>query len=300
MSSKPCLIAALTVVASCADARGREEIATSGTLTLVREKNLADLLPADMRYEASGVALHGGSLRIVFDDSTRVADVDPGLSSAVLGPGSKSASQYEGITVATSPAPKTYVVKEGAGGRGAIVTVDDQGTVLSNEPTDIDFAGSDKGLEGIAWLDDVERLLVLCEANGCGRPGPAAEHGLIKSLRHEPGSWVTETTLELPAQAAFDDYSDLALLPEGDGRHRLAVLSQESAAVWIGVLTTKPLALSSPGIVYGFPKAAGKTQYCSLEGIAFLDPTTVALVSDRSKSHGGCTKAEAVHIFALP
>ncbi|MDB4938446.1 MAG: hypothetical protein JWP87_5418 [Labilithrix sp.] len=301
MKPKALLVAALAVATSCGDgeAKNGHEVATSGTLTLLRERNLAELLPPAEHYEASGIALANGSLRVVFDNSTRVAQVDLALSTAALGPGSESASQYEGIAIATRSEAKTYVVKEGAGSQSAIVTLDEQGRLLSTEPTDLAFAAGNKGIEGIAWLDDIDRMLVLCEANSCGAGDSSRGHGLIKSVRREAGSWRTETTLALPALADFDDYSDLAVLADDDGSYHVAVVSQQAAALWLGVLTTRPLALRLPGVVYGFPKAGGKTQYCSLEGVTFLDKATFALASDHSKNSGGCTKAEAIHVFAI-
>lgn len=290
------------LVASCSDdeTRDQNEIATSGTLTLLREKSFSDLVGSG-EYEASGVVLQDGMLRVVFDNSTRVASVDVTLASAALGAGDQSASQYEGVTLATQPAKRTYVVTEGsAGGRSSILTIDERGKVVATEPTDVEFVGVDKGLEGIAWLDDVQRLLVLCEANSCGSGDVRPGHGVVRSLRHERGSWVTEATLALPELAAFADYSDLALLAEGDARWRIAVVSQESSALWLGTLTTKPLRIADAGVVYGFPTAGKKTQYCSLEGVTFLNAKTIALVSDRAKKSDDCTKAEAIHVFAIP
>jgi hypothetical protein len=301
MTNKPLLLASVLVAASsCGDAPSHEAaVQTSTTLTLLREKNLAELLPSG-EYEASGVALHGGALRVVFDNRTDVADVDVSLASAVLGPGKKSASQHEGITIATRPVARTYVLTEGAGARSEIVILAANGEVIAKEPTDISFPDADKGLEGIAWLDDIERMLVLCEANSCGIGDDSPGHGKIKSLRHEGNAWFTESVLPLPSIAAFADYSDLAVRDEGGGTYTIAVLSQESSALWLGTLTTKPLAIPTAGSVHGFPKAGGKTQYCSLEGATFLDAKTIALVSDGRKKSDACTKAEAVHVFALP
>jgi hypothetical protein len=300
MHTRLWLLTALALSASCSDEKTGPEVVTSGTLTLVRERSLSELLPTNGHYEASGIALRKGMLRVVFDNSTRVADVDLMLSAGTLGPGGKADSQYEGITIATRPASMIYVVKEiGAGGRGMIVSLDDQGALVATEPTDTTFSG-DKGLEGIAWLDDIERLLVLCEEGSCGAGDTGPGHGLLKALRHESGSWVTETTLALPALANFDDYSDVAVLPEPDGTYRIAVLSQETSALWLGALTTRPLAISGPGVVYGFPKAAAGLRYCSLEGVTFIDRTTFAIASDRHKDDRGCSKGESVHVFALP
>ena len=301
MQTRLWLAAALAITfVSCSD-DARREVATAGTLTLLRERNLSELLPSNERYEASGIAILDGSLHVVFDNRTQVATVDLSLSTARLGPGAKARSEYEAITIAPHPSAKRYIAKEiGAGGRGAIVTVDTEGRLLSTEPTDISFPDESKGLEGIAWLDDVERLLALCEANSCGDGDESPGHGVVKALRHEGNAWVTETTLALPRRADFDDYSDLAVLMEASGTYRIAVLSQESSALWLGTLTTKPMAFTDAGVVYGFPRAAGRVQYCSVEGVTFVDRATVAVVSDRARDEIGCSKAEAIHVFTIP
>jgi hypothetical protein len=301
MQKRLWLLPALAIASSCGGDEARREIATSGTLTLVRERDLAELLPGKDHYEASGIAFQNGILKVVFDNRTHVAEIDLPLQTATLGAGAKSQSQYEGITIATRPTAKTYIVKEAlTDGRGGIVTLDPQGNVVSTEATDIHFPDENKGLEGLAWLDDIERLLVLCEANSCGEGNQSPGHGVIHVLRHEGASWLTESTLTLPSRADFDDYSDVAVMPESEGRYRMAILSQETSALWLGELTTTPLAIEGPGVVYGFPRTGGIVSYCSLEGVTFVDRNTLALVSDRSKGGDGCSKGEAIHVFAVP
>jgi hypothetical protein len=294
--------AALTIVVGCGETGTSTDQAINAapTLTLVRERNFTDLLPAG-RYEGSGVTLQQSSLRVVFDNRTEVASIDLDLSKGTLGSGNVSKSQYEGITAATRPSSRLYVVKEiGAAGRGAIVTLDETGKRVATETTDISFSDEQKGLEGIAWIEDVERLLVLCEAKSCGAKGKGTGGGMIKSLRHESDAWVTEATLDLPAKANFEDYADLAVMKESGGPYRVAVISQESSALWLGAITMSPPAIADEGVVYAFPRDAGNIVYCSLEGVTFIDRDTFALVSDIPKDTGRCTKAEAVHVFKLP
>ena len=116
------------------------------------------------------------------------------------------------------------------------------------------------------------------------------------------GQWLTEATLNVPVQADFIDYSDRALFDDGDGSFTAAVVSQESSAIWIGTLTTGPWNLAGPGIVYGFPRTGlDDVQYCSIEGVSFLNRTTLAMVSDKTDIKGPCSdKEESVHIFSLP
>lgn len=299
MQPRAWLLALLAVtVLSCREDSEKNGEA-EGTLLLLRERPFSELLSPDDEYEASGVAIVGDTLRVVFDNRTQVAEVDLSLTTARLGPGRKQRSDYEAITIATRPAPKIYIAKEvGAGGRAAIVEVDMEGRLLSTEPTDLVVDDDTKGLEGIAWLDDVERLLALCEAGSCR--GGGQSHGVINALRHEGSEWITETTLTLPGPAAFDDYSDLAVRREAEGIYRIAVLSQESSAVWLGTLTTNPLAFAGEGAVYRFPLAQGGRERCALEGVSFVDPTTIAVVSDRRKKSARCSEGQAVHVFALP
>ena len=297
MYAKILPLAAFTLITGCSEGT-KDGVGATSTLMLVQEKRLEELLPTG-EYEASGVTLVDGSLRIVFDNRTEVASVDLELSKGSLGPGKKSKSQYEGITLATQPSKRMYVVKEiGAGDRGAIVTLDEVGKVIATESTDIAFTDQGKGLEGIAWLDAPERLLVLCEARGCGLGNDGL--GVIKALRHEGDSWTTDATIALPSKARFEDFADLAVIPEADGVYRVAVLSQESSALWVGMLSMSPPAIVDAGIVYDFPKENGRLAYCRLEGVTFIDRNTFGLVSDRPKNAGDCTKTEAVHVFKAP
>lgn len=294
------MLAALTgIVPSCSGDMDKD-IEAKSTLRLLRERSFTDLLASNEDYEASGVAILDDTLHVVFDNRTHIAEVDLSLTVATLGEGVRKRSDYEAITIATRPARRIYVAKEvGAGGRAAIVEVDTKGRLLSTEPTDLTVLDPTKGLEGIAWLDDIERMLALCEAGSCGDP-TGSGHGVINVLRHEGGAWVTETALALPALAAFKDYSDLAVRSEAEGSYRLAVLSQESSALWLGTLTTRPLKIADTGAVYRFPRVAGRVQYCSPEGVTFIDAQTIAVVSDRAKNAAGCSKGEALHVFAIP
>ncbi len=61
----------------------------------------------------------------------------------------------------------------------------------------------------------------------------------------------------------------------------------------------------SEGVVYTFPKEHGKIVYCNIEGVHFINDTSLVTVSDAAKRHGKQHKrcrarAQAINIFDLP
>jgi hypothetical protein len=86
------------------------------------------------------------------------------------------------------------------------------------------------------------------------------------------------------------------------------VLSQETSALWIGRVREDPPGLDElwedEGDIVQFPTDSdGRKVYCNLEGITWLDGTTLAVVSDRAKRKKQpkrCRrKDESIHIFRL-
>jgi hypothetical protein len=309
--TKPVVFVLAIGLAACSSGKSKEAAPipptqVAGRLVLVREAKLSTLLAGGPAHlEASGVALRDGSLYVVFDDTTRLGILDPALGAGRLTSGSDVDSQYEGVTAASGAGPGLYVVIEtDASGSAAVVPFDSAAAPAPTETTDVAFAGANKGLEGLAWasVDGAEILLGLCEGNFCTNDATSTGNGRIKVLAKRGGAWVTETTLSLPPRAAFADYSDLALRPRDDGDLDVAVLSQQSSALWLGVFTTHPLGFSGPGVVYDFPRSGdGSVQYCSLEGVTFLDQKTLAMVSDKTDGEGACgDKDESAHVFLLP
>ena len=298
---------ALVLLVSCS---GHETPASAipaytptGRMVLDHEVKLSKLFGKDLdHYEGSGVALRDGSLYVVFDDSPRLGIMDVGLTTGRLGPGATSDSQFESITASQSG---FYVIEEAdPSGRSQVYAFDKDGIAQPPQPTDVVFADPNKGIEGAAWLSagGTEYLLALCEGNFCTSDETSYGNGRIKVLALENGRWITQTTLSVPPAAAFADYADLALRDAGDGTFDIAVLSQSSAALWLGKLTTSPLAISGPGNVYDFPKNADGTEaYCELEGVTFLSATTFAMVSDKTNDKTYCNdKDTSAHIFRMP
>jgi hypothetical protein len=108
-------------------------------------------------------------------------------------------------------------------------------------------------------------------------------------------------TVRLPATLAFRDHSSLAVA--GDD---LAVVSQESSALWVGRLRRSGWELADQGDVWGFPTDRdGRTVYCNIEGVSWVAPDRVVVVSDRAKRNGGQDQRcrandQSIHVFTIP
>jgi hypothetical protein len=185
-----------------------------------------------------------------------------------------------------------------------VVALDASTVALGQAFTDVTFAHSNKGFEGLAWLrvSGSEYLLALCENNDCQDDDSTPGNGRVKLLGLLDGIWTTQLTLALPSGVAFLNYSDLALQKNADGTFSAAVVSHKSSQLWLGTLTTEPWALTGPGTFYTFPRAAdGSIQYCSVEGVTFLGPSVFAVVSDKADGSAGCSaEEESIHVFQTP
>jgi hypothetical protein len=298
--------------AGCTEAQGAcattAGLTATGSLRLVRERKIADIIPLSgvNDYEASGVQLHGGQLYIVFDNMTKIGRVatDLGSGSYASGGSSSNKSQYEGITFDDYSTAHFYVAEERTDAR--VVQYDDvaSGSSASAQSTNVTFSDSNKGFEGLAWLRryNNDYLLGLCEGFDCtSSHGGTGGQGAIRVMAQSGSSWAADPTLlRLPSAVRFNDYSDLALLPNPDGTYQVAVTSQESKALWIGRLSATSWSFLDDGTVYPLPSS----DYCYVEGVTFLSPTRVALVSDlydpSSSDPSYCNnKDEMVHVFDL-
>ena len=297
-------LAVLLVACGTDTGTGGTTTTASGALALRGEKKLQKLFSGSLpSYEASGLTLESGRLRVVFDNATHVASVDPGLLEGTLGAGELTSSNFEAVTGNGSGG--LFVARETRGAadpRGGIVELDSSGARLADEPTDVTFADPNRGFEGLVHLrvGTEDLLLALCEGNACndGKKG----NGRLDVLARDGGTWKSREVLTLPPSADFDDYSDLAIRAiEGD-TYTLAVLSQQSSAVWIGTLGTAPFALSAGGTRYDLPRtSSGKITYCNAEGLAFVDAKLLAIASDKTDEGGDCKDHdEALALFALP
>ena len=138
-------------------------------------------------------------------------------------------------------------------------------------------------MEGLTCVsvDGELHLLALCEGNRClgGAAGREPGGGRIQVFRRARGGWDHVATIRLPNTLPFQDFSSVAVSGE-----RIAVLSQESAALWLGTLRTPAWEVADDGVLYRFPlDDDGRTAYGNAEGVAWLSADQVVIVSDRVK-----------------
>jgi hypothetical protein len=282
-------------------------------LVLVREAKLASLLPgvAGGRLEASGVLAADGCFHVIFDDMADIARVAATLSpadgSGLLPQPQGRRSGFEDI--AHDPAAGRYyvLVEARARSRGFMAEVqeyDQEFRYLGRAWLEFPLESVNKGLEGLTCVHRHDRtyLLGLCEGNRCkdGEEGRRPGGGRVQVFERGRRHWDRVATIRLPASLPFEDFSSLAVA--GD---RLAVLSQASAALWVGRLHPTGWEVAGEGAVLGFPPDAdGRVVYCNVEGVSWLSPDTVVVVSDRAKRNGQdahCrAKDQSIHVFIIP
>lgn len=178
---------------------------------------------------------------------------------------------------------------------------------------DFEFSHDNSGFEGVDLVKDAdgkEFLLGLCEKNYCtgGERGYSQTgNGRIvvmeKTTVDGKCRYKTKKALDIPRSADFHDYSAMDI--RGD---RIAIVSQENSAVWIGKF--KPGKNGhfhfGKGKTYDFPRNdACLIKYCNIEGIYWITDNAIAAVSDKMKSKGKQSfrcleKDQMIHTFALP
>lgn len=271
-------------------------------LHLVAERRLRDLLDdADCRLEASGVVARDDSLFVVFDDTTDVARVRDDLAEAEWIETEGGGGGYEGI--AWSPEERRFhcvveAVERAGEYRARVATFDEDFGLLDEAWLKLDLPGENKGVEGLAVVhrDGVPHVLALLE----GHPDDAANDGAVRGRievfrqKRDGDGWKHVTTLKLPRAVRFADWSGLDVV--GD---RVAAVSQQSSALWIGRLAPDDWAFVGDGETYLFPRRAdGAPRYATVEGVTFLGAGRVAVVTDMSKD-GAAPRDRGIHVFAL-
>jgi hypothetical protein len=295
---------------------GREALpATERRLVLEREAKLASLLPAaaGRRLEASGVLAGEGCFYVVFDNGPDIGRVGPELTAGAAGNGLLRQDRgrragFEDIAH-DAVAGRYYILVEAvARGQGFMAEVqeyDRDFAYLERAWLDFPLDGPNKGLEGLTCVHRQDRtwLLGLCEGNRCrdGAEGRRPGGGRIQVFGRGRRHWDRTATIRLPATLPFQDFSSLAVA--GD---RLAVLSQEESALWVGHLRPTSWDLADAGTVWVFPTdEEGQTVYCNPEGVSWISRDRVVVVSDRAKRAGRqddrCrAKDQSIHVFTIP
>ena len=160
-----------------------------------------------------------------------------------------------------------------------------------------------KGLEGLTCVrrDGQAYLLGLCEGNRCqgGAEGRVPGGGRIQVFRRGDRQWDRVATIRLPETVLFQDYSGIAV-----AGGRIAVVSQESSALWVGNLAPDGWEVTDAGMSYALPRPAdGSIVYGTAEGVSWMAPDQVVMVSDKAKPDQDprCrAKDQSIHIFRIP
>jgi hypothetical protein len=282
-------------------------------LELVREAKVSDILDGtpdskpEARLEASGVLAKDGLFYVIFDNLPHIACIDPDLSRASMIMQQRGHSDgFEDI--AYDPwSGRFYVLIESLrrGRRGFMAAVQEY-------DADFRYAGRawlgfpfdqpNKGLEGLACVhrDGQSYLLGLCEGNKCrgGKEGRVPGGGRIQVFRRGRRQWDRVATIRLPETVLFEDYSGVAVA--GD---RIAVVSQASSALWLGRLAPDAWRVTGAGTSYAFPVGVGGVVYGTVEGVSWVAPDQVVVVSDKAKpeqDHRCRAKDQSIHIFRIP
>jgi hypothetical protein len=143
-------------------------------------------------------------------------------------------------------------------------------------------------------------LLGLCEGNRCrgGAEGRVPGGGRVHVFRRGHRQWERVGKIRLPETVRFEDYSGLAVAGE-----RIAVISQKSSALWVGKLAPADWQVRGPGTCYVLPRGAdGGIMYGTAEGVSWVAPDLLVMVSDKAKpGEPLCRdKDQSIHIFRIP
>ena len=268
-------------------------------------------------FEGSDIAEFDGNYYVVFDSSMSLGMLDEKFQfreETLIGEKGEEESQFEGI--AHVPENDTWLLlAESIPTNGKFkpeITVAklhdelDGYDILEKCVVNFELTHENKGFEAILYING--KLLGLCEGNHCvgGETGRDRGNGriIVSDLhRHEDGScvWEPSSVIDIPKSADFQDYSGMAIHP---GLQKIAILSQEDAAIYVANFDIDSLTFTDDGNVYHLPRDAHCNKvYCNAEGIQFLDDYRLIIVSDKAKKtqpYHCDEKDQSVHIFAFP
>lgn len=282
-------------------------------LELVFEQKLHELLPrcqASSRLEASGVELVDGHFLIVLDNLQKIGRIPfqrrPVSLKAGDFVGRLSHTGYEDLAYDRVEG-RLFLLREAVATKGVfqsdVVEWNARFAAVRSGRLDFAFKNANKGFEGLACIHrrGALWLLAICEGNHCrcGKKGRTPGGGRIQVFARDTARWVWHHELSLPEDVPFEDYSGLAI--DGD---RVGVISQASSMLWVGSLRPDAWKWNGPGELYAFPRSKrGRKIYDTVEGLTWLGPRQLAVVSDRRKkkqARRAAKKDQSIHIFALP
>jgi hypothetical protein len=119
--------------------------------------------------------------------------------------------------------------------------------------------------------------------------------GRIQILERFPGRWDHLGTLNIPPAVDFEDYSGIDIQDD-----RVAIVSQQSSALWIGKLQKSGWGFVDNGVIYLFPRRQGKILYRNIEGVCWISDNKIVVVSDKNKKNRHDGKDQSIHIFKIP
>ena len=274
-------------------------VLNANELKVLNEAKFSALLKSDAKYEASGVYALKDKFFVVFDNGSKVAKVNKKLTKAKLNGKKIKHVGYEAISYDKSS--KVFYLLEESVKKGkhyyGRLHVEDKREFL-----DFELQSDNKGFEGLSFIEHNNKsyLFALCEGNDCkaGKKSKKVGKGRVVLFKKEK-NYVYVKTIKLPKSVAFVDYSGMDI----DDKGRVAIVSQESSALWVGSLNMKKLAFKKKSTTYTFPLSKKKhTIYCNVEGVSWIDESRLVVVSDASKSTQDkrCKKKEqSVHIVSI-
>jgi hypothetical protein len=283
-------------------------------LELVREAKVFTILGGRLnpRLEASGVLAKDGLFYIIFDNLPHIACVTPELLPAsvanhVIEQDRGHRRGFEDIAYDSSSG-RFYILIESlrrghAKYMAAVQEYDVNFGYIGTAWLDFPLDRPNKGLEGLTCVHRQGQayLLGLCEGNRCqgGAAGRVPGGGRIQVFRRGRHHWEHVGRIRLPETVLFEDYSGIAVT--GD---RVAVISQVSSALWVGNLAPSGWQVTDAGTCYALPRDAdGGILYGTAEGVSWMAPDQVVMVSDKAKpeqDHRCRAKDQSIHIFHIP
>jgi hypothetical protein len=283
-------------------------------LELVREAKVFDVLAGRLnpRLEASGVLARDGLFYVIFDNIPHIACIGPELSPAavanhVIEQDRGHRQGFEDIAH-DSRSGRFYVLIESlrrgrAKFMAAVQEYDVNFGYLGTAWLDFPLDRPNKGIEGLTCVhrEGQTYLLGLCEGNRCqgGAAGRVLGGGRIHVFRRGRHQWERVGKIRLPETVLFVDYSGVTV--DGD---RIAVVSQVSSALWVGNIDISRWEITGAGTCYALPRDAdGSILYGTAEGVSWIAPDQVVMVSDKVKpvQDRRCkAKDQSIHIFRIP
>ena len=285
-------------------------------LELVQESKIYKLLKIcdkKSRLEASGVFSMDGYSYVVFDNIPDIAKLNNDFSdinnNKLILQKKTGGQDYEDIAFDYLQ-QRFLIVQETCLNKQGQYTpkideVDLEFKFIESNPVDLIFKGeTKKGIEGLSYVNwgGKAYTLGLSEGNRAaeGKKSLKVGHGRVHVFEKQNDKWSHHTTLKLPKSIKFVDYAGISI----DGL-RVAIVSQESSAIWIGELEINGWEFVDEGQTYLFPKnSKNNVVYGNVEGISWLAKNKLVMVSDKRKTSVQAKRCEAkdqsIHIFKIP